>query len=87
MFDPKRMSPERLQEGLEWSWSQSYSWRSILHRLTGAPWSILPLWLSTDFGYRFFAEKLPSKADGVYREPFERAASPSSLPVELAAHS
>jgi hypothetical protein len=63
------MSPERLQEGLQWSWQQSYSWRSFFVRLTGAPWSILPLWLSTNFGYRYFAEKLPSKADGVYRDP------------------
>jgi radical SAM superfamily enzyme YgiQ (UPF0313 family) len=83
VFEPKRMSPERLQEGLEWSWSQSYSWRSIFHRLTGAPWSILPLWLSTNFGYRFFAEKLPSKADGVYREPTESRALSSSVPIEM----
>jgi radical SAM superfamily enzyme YgiQ (UPF0313 family) len=87
VFEPKRMSPERLQEGLEWSWSQSYSWRSIFHRLTGAPWSILPLWLSTNFGYRFFAEKLPSKADGVYREPMESSASSTSVPIEMVSHS
>jgi radical SAM superfamily enzyme YgiQ (UPF0313 family) len=68
VFEPNRMSPERLQEGLQWSWEQSYSWRSFFRRLTGAPWSILPLWLSTNLGYRYFAEKLPSKADGVYRE-------------------
>jgi radical SAM superfamily enzyme YgiQ (UPF0313 family) len=86
VFEPKRMSPERLQEGLEWSWSQSYGWRSIFHRLTGAPWSILPLWLSTNFGYRFFAEKLPSKADGVYREPAAKPAVPSAASAELVAH-
>lgn len=68
VFEPQLMTPERLQEGLQWSWEQSYSWRSFFHRLSGAPWSILPLWLSTNLGYRFFAEKLPSKADGVYRE-------------------
>ena len=38
-------SPERLQEGLEWAWRQSYSLRSIATRITGAPWSILPLWV------------------------------------------
>jgi radical SAM superfamily enzyme YgiQ (UPF0313 family) len=69
VFQPMRMSPERLQEGLQWSWQQSYCWRSFFVRLTGAPWSILPLWLSTNFGYRYFAEKLPSKADVVYRDP------------------
>lgn len=87
VFKPIHMTPERLQEGLEWSWSQSYKWRSIFHRLTGAPWSILPLWLSTNFGYRFYAEKLPSKADGVYREPVDYISSPSSPLVELATHS
>ena len=69
VFEPKHMSPERLQEGLQWSWEQSYSWPSFFRRLSGAPWSILPLWLSTNLGYRFFARKLPSKTDRIYREP------------------
>jgi radical SAM superfamily enzyme YgiQ (UPF0313 family) len=68
VFEPKLMTPERLQEGLQWSWEQSYSWPSFFRRLTGAPWSILPLWLSTNLGYRYFAQKLPSKAEKVYRE-------------------
>jgi radical SAM superfamily enzyme YgiQ (UPF0313 family) len=80
VFAPNRMSPERLQEGLEWSWSQSYGWRSFFHRLTGAPWSILPLWLSTNLGYRFFAEKLPTKAESVYRElPAEHSAKATAF--------
>jgi len=79
VFQPKQMSPERLQEGLQWSWEQSYSWPSFFRRLSGAPWSILPLWLSTNFGYRFFARKLPSKTDVIFRDP--RIASPS--PLEL----
>ena len=53
--------------------------------ITGAPWSILPLWLSTNFGYRLFAEKLPSKADGVYREPMGQAVVPSPALDELVA--
>lgn len=69
VFEPKRMTPERLQAGLQWSWEQSYSWSSIGHRLTGAPWSILPLWLSTNLGYRFFARHLPEKTQCVYRDP------------------
>src|SRR5260370_12910948 len=32
VFQPKRMSPERLQEGMEWSWRQSYRWPSIFRR-------------------------------------------------------
>jgi len=79
VFEPKQMSPERLQEGLQWSWEQSYSWPSFFRRLTGAPWSILPLWLSTNLGYRFFAKKLPSKTDQVYRELVE----PSPQPMEI----
>jgi radical SAM superfamily enzyme YgiQ (UPF0313 family) len=84
VFEPRHMTPERLQAGLQWSWEQSYSWRSFFHRLTGAPWSILPLWLSTNLGYRFFAEKLPSKADAVYRDaPISSAdsAKPGASPI------
>lgn len=68
VFEPKQMSAERLQEGLQWSWEQSYGWASFFNRLSGAPWSILPLWLSLNFGYRFFARHLPSKTDSIYRE-------------------
>lgn len=79
VFEPSLMSPERLQEGLQWSWEQSYSWRSFFRRLTGAPWSILPLWLSTNLGYRFFAENLPSKAEGVYRDSIQTEMVSSEL--------
>jgi radical SAM superfamily enzyme YgiQ (UPF0313 family) len=69
VFQPQQMSPERLQEGLEWSWRQSYSWGSIGRRLTGAPWSILPLWLSLNFGYRYYAHHLPEKTGPeIYRD-------------------
>ncbi len=69
VFQPRQMSPERLQEGLEWSWRQSYSWRSLFNRVRGAPWSILPLWLSLNYGYRYYAQHLHEKIDGVYRDP------------------
>ncbi|MGE3807183.1 MAG: radical SAM protein [Gemmataceae bacterium] len=68
VIQPKQMTPERLQEGLEWSWRQSYSWRSIGRRLLGAPWSILPLWLSTNFGYQFYARNLSSRTWPIYKE-------------------
>jgi radical SAM superfamily enzyme YgiQ (UPF0313 family) len=69
VFQPKQMSPERLQEGLEWAWRQSYSWRSIFTRIRGAPWSILPLWLSLNFGYRYYAHHLHEKTGPVvYRD-------------------
>ena len=70
VFQPKQLSPEHLQEGLEWSWRQTYGWRSLFRRLGGAPWSILPLWLSLNYGYRFYAEHLHEKTGSrVYRDP------------------
>lgn len=75
VFQPRRMSPERLQEGLVWSWRQSYSWPSLFRRLSGAPWSILPLWLSTNLGYRFFAQQLPGKTDRIGRARRETPAA------------
>ena len=33
VFEPQQMSPERLQEGLEWAWRQSYCWRSLATRV------------------------------------------------------
>lgn len=68
VFQPKQMSPERLQEGLEWTWRQSYSWRSLVTRLGGAPWSILPLWASLNLGYRYYARHLHEKLGPVYRD-------------------
>jgi radical SAM superfamily enzyme YgiQ (UPF0313 family) len=70
VFQPKQMSPERLQEGLEWSWRQSYGWRSLAERFRGAPWSILPLWVSLNLGYRYYARHLPQKTGPeIYRDP------------------
>src|SRR5205823_4439974 len=70
VFRPRRMSPERLQEGLEWAWRQSYRWRSLFTRLGGAPWSILPLWVSLNLGYRYYARHLHEKTGPtVYRDP------------------
>ncbi|MGH7140832.1 MAG: B12-binding domain-containing radical SAM protein [Pirellulales bacterium] len=61
VFRPLRMSPERLQAGLEWSWRQSYGCGSLWRRIRGAPWSILPLWISLNLGYRFYAHRLSEK--------------------------
>jgi radical SAM superfamily enzyme YgiQ (UPF0313 family) len=69
VFEPRRMSPERLQEGLEWAWRQSYGWVSCFTRLAGAPWSILPLWVSLNLGYRYYARHLHEKTGPVYRDP------------------
>jgi radical SAM superfamily enzyme YgiQ (UPF0313 family) len=65
VFQPKQMSPERLQEGLEWTWRQSYRWRSVLTRMRGAPWSVLPLWVSLNLGYKYYARHLHEKTGAV----------------------
>src|SRR5207248_5118595 len=75
VFQPKQMSPERLQEGLEWSWRQSYRWKSLLARVRGAPWSILPLWISLNLGYKFYAHHLKEKTGPVQRDPVYLAAA------------
>ncbi len=69
VFRPKQMSPEQLQEGLARAWRESYRWRSLATRATGAPWSILPLWLSLNLGYRYYARRFNKKIQGVYRDP------------------
>lgn len=81
VIQPKKMSPERLQEGLEWTWKQSYSWRSILNRISGSPWSLLPLWVSLNLGYRYYAKHLREKTWPVYRdEPFMAEATRQAQP-------
>jgi radical SAM superfamily enzyme YgiQ (UPF0313 family) len=68
VFQPKQMSPERLQEGLHWAWRQSYRWGSLACRIRGAPGSILPLWLSLNLGYRHYARKLPGKTADAFHD-------------------
>ena len=69
VHQPRQMSPERLQEGLEWSWRQSYRWGSLAARISGAPWSLLPLWVSLNLGYKYYARHLREKTGSVYRDP------------------
>ena len=76
------MSPERLQAGLEWAWRQSYSCRSLLSRVRGAPWGILPLWMSLNLGYRYYAHHLPAKTgEVVYRDEAYIANAGTQLPM------
>ncbi len=68
VFQPKQMSPERLQEGLEWAWRQSYCLafnRST--RITGSR-CVLPLSVSLNLGYRHYANHLREKTWPVYRD-------------------
>ena len=76
---PKQMTPERLQDGLEWAWRQSYRWGSLATRIRGAPWSLLPLWTSLNLGYRFYARHLREKTKVVYRDSGYMAETASRL--------
>lgn len=67
VFQPKQMSPERLQEGLQWAWKQSYSWRSIGRRVFGSRCAI-PLSVMLNVGYRFFAKNLPKRTGTIFRD-------------------
>lgn len=67
VFQPRNMSPERLQEGLHWAWRQSYGWSSIARRVAGSR-CILPLSISLNVGYRYYARNLPSKTSTIYRD-------------------
>ncbi|MCK4666050.1 B12-binding domain-containing radical SAM protein [Candidatus Dependentiae bacterium] len=58
VFKPKNMTPEELQEGLHWAWNQTYRTGSIFRRLSGT-FSIFHYMLFANFGYKFYAKKLP----------------------------
>src|SRR5262249_20507191 len=69
VFQPLQMSPERLQEGLEWAWNQSYTWKSMVTRVAGSR-CVLPLSISLNLGYRYYAHHLHEKTGPtVHRDP------------------
>ncbi len=57
VFQPRHLSVQQLQEGIEQAWKHAYSWTSIAQRLrhSPAPW---PVRLGTNLGYRFYAHRL-----------------------------
>jgi radical SAM superfamily enzyme YgiQ (UPF0313 family) len=59
VFQPKHMSVQELQLGIESAWKHAYSLTSIARRLrhSPAPW---PVRIGTNFGYRFYAHHLSS---------------------------
>lgn len=65
VFRPELMSPERLEEGLHWTWEQAYRLPSIVRRLTTSRAAMSPLMarlLPANLAYRFFARFLPEFA-------------------------
>lgn len=57
VFQPRHLSVQELQLGIEAAWKHAYSWRSIARRLrrSPAPWAVR---LGTNLGYRFYAHNL-----------------------------
>jgi hypothetical protein len=57
VFQPRHMSIEELQNGIESAWKHAYSYHSIWRRVRSspAPW---PVRLGTNLGYRFYANNL-----------------------------
>jgi radical SAM superfamily enzyme YgiQ (UPF0313 family) len=57
VFQPRHLTVQELQLGIETAWKHAYSWRSIARRIrrSPAPWSVK---LGTNLGYRFYAHHL-----------------------------
>ena len=57
VFQPRHMSVQELQNGIESAWKHAYSYQSIWRRVRSspAPW---PVRLGTNLGYRFYANNL-----------------------------
>jgi hypothetical protein len=57
VFQPRNMSVQELQLGVQAAWKHAYSYRSMWRRLlhSPAPW---PVRLGTNLGYRFYANNL-----------------------------
>ncbi len=57
VFRPRRMTPEQLEEGLDWTWRQTYTPEAIRRRIAGFN-SRLPSNLALNLGYRAYAGRL-----------------------------
>jgi radical SAM superfamily enzyme YgiQ (UPF0313 family) len=57
VFQPKQMTVEQLQSGIEAAWKYAYRYSSILRRITANP-SGIPLAITANLGYRFYAPHL-----------------------------
>lgn len=57
VIQPKNMTPEELEAGLEWTWKQTYSVSSIAQRIVGLN-SRVALNVPVNLGYRRYAHRL-----------------------------
>lgn len=57
VYHPKKMSAENLLTYAHQAWQETYSYRSIMHRLAGAR-NLLTIAIPANLGYRFYAQNL-----------------------------
>ncbi|MFA5505584.1 MAG: radical SAM protein [Vulcanimicrobiota bacterium] len=57
VYKPARMSPQELQQGVEWAWKETYSWANIARRLAGSRRMLLKA-MAANLGYRFYGYNL-----------------------------
>lgn len=57
VFTPEKMTPEELEEGLEYAWKMTYKNSSIFKRLTSFK-TLFPITYLANFGYKNYAKKL-----------------------------
>jgi radical SAM superfamily enzyme YgiQ (UPF0313 family) len=79
VFQPKHMSVEELQTGIESAWKHAYSIPSIIRRIgrSPAPW---PVRIGTNLGYRFYAHNLSR----FYNCDWIIGRAPAGVPMEYA---
>lgn len=73
VFHPKNMSAKELQEGTIYAWRETYKFSSILKRITRFS-IIAPILLSTNLGYRHYADKLETFT-------YEKMTDNSDIPI------
>ena len=74
VFEPKQMSAADLLERTRKAWKKTYSYSSILRRLSGSR-TRLPIVIPANFGYRFYANHLDTfyTCDWFEGSPFAKA--------------
>ena len=58
VFEPRRMSPEALRDGLRYAWDRAYSFRSIFRRLWCRPFLLKPVALLSNLNFRRFMRRV-----------------------------
>lgn len=73
VYQPKKMTPDQLYEGITWAWDQTYRLPAIAKRLAPYNRAVLPSLVTNLFGYRGYAQNFE-------RFPRERMVDNSDIP-------